>query len=84
MARESDYVTEARAAARKLWDLLFELEQLQQEWHSLDYGNTLDDGEGENAGISRAEVGAVIIDTCNELRTRITQTGHSANVAKLL
>lgn len=82
--RQQDYIAEVRSQARRLWDLLFLMEKLQQEWHSLDYGNTLDDGSGENAGITRAEVGAVIIDTCNELRTRITQTGHSANVAKLL
>lgn len=84
MSREQDYITAARAANRQIWDGIHGLLALQTEWNALSYGTELDTGEGENAGISGAEVGAVIFDTANELKLRIFDTGHSANMAKLL
>ena len=83
MSRQSDYISEARAANRKVWDGINALKSLQREYNALDYGNTLPDGAGENAGISKAEVGAVVFDTANALVT-LLDTGHATNMAKLL
>jgi len=83
MSRQSDYITEARAANRQVWDGINALKALQREYNALDYGNTLPDGSGENDGITRAEVGAVVFDTANALVT-LLDTGHATNMAKLL
>lgn len=83
MARESDFITEARQHARAFWNAINALEALQKEYNALDYGTTLDDGVGENAGITRQQVGAVVFDTANAIRT-VLNTGHATNVAKLL
>ena len=83
MSRQSDYISEARAANRKVWDGINVLKALQREYNALDYGNTLPDGSGENEGISKAEVGAVIFDTANAL-VALLDTGHATNMAKLL
>ena len=84
MSREQDYITEARAANRAIWDGINTLVALQREWNALDYGTTLDDGAGDNTGITKEEVGAVVFDTANELKLRIIDTGHKTNMAKLL
>lgn len=83
MSRESDFITEARAHARALWNAVNALEALQKEHSALDYGNTLDDGVGENAGITKQMVGAVVFDTANAVRV-VLNAGHATNVAKLL
>ena len=83
MSRQADYITAARAANRKVWDGINVLKALQREYNALDYGNTLPDGSGENEGISKAEVGAVIFDTANAL-VALLDTGHATNMAKLL
>ena len=46
-------------------------------------GYTLPDGSGENDGITKAEVGAVVFDTANALVT-LLNAGHATNMAKLL
>ena len=83
MSRQADYISEARAANRKVWDGINALKALQREYNALDYGNTLPDGSGENEGISKAEVGAVIFGTANAL-VSLLDTGHATNMAKLL
>jgi hypothetical protein len=83
MARQSDYITEARQETRKLWDAVNALKALQLEYNALDYGNTLADGVGENEGYTPVEVGAVVFDTTNAILTLFSQ-GHATNVAKLL
>ena len=83
MSRQSDYISEARAANRQVWEGINTLKALQREYNALDYGNTLPDGSGENEGISKAEVGAVIFDTANAL-VALLDTGHATNMAKLL
>ena len=83
MSRQSDYITEARAANRQVWDGINALKALQREYNALDYGNTLPDGSGENDGITGAEVGAVVFDTANALVT-LLDAGHATNMAKLL
>ncbi len=82
--RESDFITNARSNVKKLWDAYHYLKAMQDEYNALDYGNTLPDGEGANAGITKAMVGAAVFDTTNEIKLRIFDTGHATNLAKLL
>lgn len=81
--RSQDYITEARKHNKAIWDGINALVALQREWNALDSGNTLPDGEGENAGIERAEVGSVVFDTANAL-VAVLGAGHATNMAKLL
>lgn len=83
MARQQDYITEARQHARELWNAIYALQALQGEWNSLAYGDNLEDGEGENADYTADEVGSVVFDTTNALVTLLGQ-GHGTNIAKLL
>lgn len=81
--RKSDYITEARQSARKLWDAVNELKALQLEWNSLDYGNALPDGAGENEGYTKTEVGSVVFATTDAI-LGLFASGHGTNVAGLL
>ena len=81
--RQSDYITIVRQKNKALWDSINELVALQREWNALDYGSTLEPGEGENTGIVAAEVGAVVFDTANAFVT-VLNTGFATNMAKLL
>lgn len=81
--RPQDYITLVRQANRNVWDGINTLVALQREWNALDYGNTLEDGEGDNTGIVRGEIGAVAFDTANALVT-VLNAGHATNMAKLL
>ena len=83
MSRQSDYISEARAANRQVWEGINTLKSLQREYNALDYGNTLPDWSGENDWITKAEVGAVVFDTANALVT-LLDAGHATNMAKLL
>jgi hypothetical protein len=83
MSREQDFITEARAANRKIWDGINDLVSMQREWNALDYGNSLGNGTGENEGIVTAEVGAVTFDTANAF-VAVLNGGHATNMAKLL
>ncbi len=82
-ARQQDYISTARTLNRQLWDAINELKAMQVEWNALDYGSTLGDGEGANAGYTKAEVGAVVFDTTNAMATLLA-SGHATNLAKLL
>jgi hypothetical protein len=83
MSREQDYISQVRDSNKKIWDGINELIAAQREYNALDYGNTLDDGEGSNDGITKTEVGAVVFDTANALVAVLT-AGHATNMAKLL
>lgn len=78
-----DYITITRALNKQIWDAINDLVALQREWNALDYGNTLDAGEDENAGITALEVGAVVFDTANAFVT-VLAAGNATNMAKLL
>jgi hypothetical protein len=82
--REQDYITIARGHARNIFEGINALLAMQNEFNALDYGNTLDDGVGENEGILADDVGSVIFATADELKLRIMDTGHKTNLAKLL
>lgn len=66
-----------------IWNALNNLVALQREWNALDYGNTLEDGEGGNAGYTALEVGAVVFDSANAF-VAVLGAGHATNMAKLL
>lgn len=85
MSRQSDYITTARASARKLWDGINELVAAQREYNALDYGTTLatPGGSDNNAGITAAQVGAVVFDTANALAV-VLAAGHATNLARIL
>lgn len=83
-AREADYISTAKQHTKALWDAYHALKAMQTEWSALDYGTTLDDGAGANAGLTKTEVGAVVFATVDELTLRIFATGHATNLAKLL
>ena len=83
MSREQDFITEARQQNAAIWNGINALVALQREYNALDYGNTLDAGEGANTGIDAAEVGAVVFDTANAFVT-LLNAGHATNMAKLL
>ena len=83
MARGSDFITLARQHNKNIWDGINALVALQREWNALDYGNTLEDDEGGNAGYTALEVGAVVFDTANAM-VAVLGAGHATNMAKLL
>ena len=81
--RHQDYISAVRAANRRVWDGINDLKALQREWQALDYGNTLPDGEGDNAGYAKSEVGAVAFATADTLSS-LLDSGHATNIANLL
>lgn len=83
MARADSYYAEVRARARAIWEGINELKSLQQEWNALDYTNTLANGSGSNAGLTKTEIGAVVFDSTNALLELLGE-GHATNLAKLL
>jgi len=83
MAREQDFISEARDQNRRVWDGINALKAMQREWNALDYGTTLDDGVGDNTGVTGAEVGAVVFATTDAL-IAVLDAGSATNMAKLL
>lgn len=83
MARAQDFISEARAKNKAIWDGINGLVAMQREYNALDYGTTLPDGEGANEGITKAEVGAVVFDTANAM-VAVLAAGHATNMSKLL
>lgn len=81
--RKQDFITEVRNANRKIWDGINDLVALQREWTALDYGTTLPLGEGDNDGITNAQVSDVLFTSTNALVATLN-SGHSTNMAKLL
>lgn len=85
-ARQDDYITQVREAARKVWEGVLELEALQPEWSAQDYGtgtNLVPISGGSNSGIGSAAVGAAVFDTADAIRT-LLDTGHATNLTALL
>ena len=83
MSRHQDYISKARDENKKVWDAIHALLTLQAEYNALDYGNTLPDGEGDNAGYTKDEVGAVVFATADAMKA-LLDTGHGTNMASLL
>ncbi len=81
--RQQDFISITRATNEQIWDGINTLVAMQREWQALDYGNTLEDGEGGNAGYTALEVGAVVFDTANAM-VAVLAAGHATNMANLL
>ena len=83
--RQSGFVTEARQAARMLWQAHQTLEKLQKEWNALDYDHTLTEEAfgGENAPITAQNVSDVVFTTANAIRA-VLDAGNGTNLARLL
>lgn len=79
MARTQDFVSEAQAHTRILWNALNALEVMQREAMALDYATTL----GTQNGLESADVIAVVFTTVDAMRT-LLNAGHATNMAKLL
>lgn len=84
MYNNQDYITQVRAETRIVWDVIQRLKNMQPQWDALDYGSSLSSGEGENLGITVADVGAMVFDTTNMLHAAFFGSGHKTNAAKLL
>lgn len=82
-AREQEYIQLVRAFNKQAWEGIRGLLALQGEWNALNYLDTLEDGTGENAGITAAEVGAVVFDTANALEA-VLLAGNATNMSRLL
>jgi hypothetical protein len=85
--RQSGYITEAREHARRIYSSISALKTMQSEFNYGGYGpqgaNPLPDGQGDNEGVTAAQVGAVIFDTTDALKG-LLDGGHGANIAALL
>lgn len=79
MARTEDHISEVRAAVTQILDALDQLRALRREWDSLDYVNTLPDGSGTNAGITRAEI-ANAYTSIGELDTYVYTAGRNTSL----
>ena len=95
--RDQDYITEVRRHNKDLWSAINSLKILQREWNAKDYGTTLidsaskdgdgnpilPDGGGENKGILKGDVGAVVFGTTDAV-IAVLDGGHATNMAQLL
>lgn len=81
--RDQDYISEARAVAKSIWEAKAKLDQLKAEWVALDYANDLADGTDANAGYTAQDVSAVV-NTTNAALDSLLSSGHATNLAKLL
>lgn len=90
-ARKQDYIQEARGATRQLWEAYLTLLSLQPEWNGQDYGSTLgegfEDAQGNpnaHAGLTSAQIGAVVFDTVNAIKSAVVDVGHATNITNIL
>lgn len=85
------YITQARKLTSQFWSAYIALIGMQAQWNALDYGSTLMDGDDSgnvlagsaNEEVTAAEVGAVIFDSMNAIKTTL-DSGVATNLAKLL
>lgn len=84
--KQEDYISRVRVEANKILSAVDNLKSiLQDEWNAGAYGDTLPDGSVNNAGITRAETGAVVFDTADAIDTLLRASGnaHLGNLYKL-
>ena len=75
------FVTQARTQATNLILTLQKLAALKDKWDALDLGNTLNNGDigGDNAGITKAQLSAVLGTSLGAFETLLSQ-GHATNL----
>ena len=78
------FINAARDAATQYWAAQQACEALQDEWNALDYGTAITDADftGDNAGLVKADIGAVVFDTANAIAT-VFAAGNATNVARI-
>jgi hypothetical protein len=88
-SRYREVYAEVMADAKVIWDAIHRLKgPLQSEWNAGDYGNTLPDGSDlqgagdQFAGITNAQVGAVVFASADALKTALDTV--AGNMQKLL
>jgi len=83
--RKSDFISEARQETRKFWSAYLKLLSFQNEWNAQSYSTTMDteDFTNENAGLTAAQIGAVVFDTMNAVKAQM-DAGHATNVTNIL
>lgn len=77
------FITTARTQVQLFWQAYLNLLGMQAQWNALNYGTTLMDGQGSNAGVTAAAVGSAVFDSMNAIQTVLTQ-GYATDLAKLL
>lgn len=82
-SRANEYVTEAQASARKLFDAIYELQQLSSEWTYGDYTNTLD---AQITLTERPAIGdlSAVVNTSSTAFITLLGNGHGTNITKIL
>lgn len=83
ISRHQDYISKVRKAAKTAFDAIQDLKALQPEAAYGGYSATLQDGQGTNAGITRADVLAVVGTTADALDA-LLDAGHGTNLVKIL
>lgn len=82
--RKSDFISLYRQLAAAMLENIGELEQLRQEWDSLDYTNSMVQGDfiGENANITKQELSDAVA-TLGAISTLLA-AGHRTNLYKII
>lgn len=85
--RQADFISQSRVYARMIYEAVTGLKSMQSEFNYGGYGaegaDPLPAGTGDNSGILAADVGAVVFDTADALKT-VLDGGHGGNLSKLL
>ena len=83
-AQKQAFINAARDAATQRWAYQQTCARLQAEWNALAYGDNLtpEDFTGDNAGITPAQIGAVVFDTAN-LDQATLNAGSATNIARI-
>lgn len=82
--QKSDFITKTRQATTSLIEANAELNVLLSEWNALDLINEITDEDftGDNAGLTTAELAAVIGTTLSAINALMAQ-GHATNLYKI-
>ena len=83
-AQKQAFINAARVAATNYWNAQATCEALQAEWNAMDYDNALvpADFTGDNEGLTKAQIGAVVFDTAN-LIAAVFAAGSATNIARI-
>ena len=82
--RQNEFISEARRAARNVWEGVLQLKALQAEWNAENYGSTLaTPTAGFNEGITKTIVGAGVFAGADGVEA-VLDGGLAANFADLL
>lgn len=83
-ARQQDYISLVRDNAKIFWNSYLTMLAAQEEWNAQNYSVELADGTGANEGILASEIGSVVFDSMNAVKTSVMDAGNATNITKLL